>query len=606
MSYPDTFYTGLQSDLAKLGYQRIVKQAIPPALPANSREAIFSHHNHYGGTGTGKTVAICYVTLEKYLLKAPKFGVNGFKIFEIDLLGKGELACCFHPIDSSHPLYEACQDIGLEPESYPVEILRPLVYIRGQPDLLYEQPDIVKPFTLALSDISLVEWGTLLPGGLSPGQSNLLSKALKELEDIVSASIYDLYVKCQEIVESGNVGYGTHVEQMRNAPLIPLTKAVFSGREGKGLLQKLEVIIDTGLIQPKFWKGKLVATNINLAKVLSDQKTISVLMIPKYRDLPHLNFGIINYFLNHIYYLKNPNNPSRVTQPLCIVIPELRNLVPKHIPKTNRYFIEPVKATLLDINSGGAGMGICLVGDTQSFEQISDEYRTNVRSVFIFDLGEEAAEKIKELVKNRYVSNFKEITDNYHLSALKDIGTFIYLGYGMTRAEIHKNAVVGFWYPRSRGKAGESETNYYTLFKRVHPPDRVVNIGELYSKILEINVDRQTLASQNMHMILKKQEKLKKKSKLKKKLDFKIGLLDAVHTVCEQEKTSNFGYSQITGLLASLLGKSDVQTHRYLKRLADEGLLIIDDSQGFKNKKVLVYRSNVKKRLDVLRSELES
>lgn len=605
MSYPDTFYIGLQLDLAKLGYQRIVKQAIPPTLPANSREAIFGPHNGYGSTGVGKTVSTCSFALEKYCLKSEKFGINGFKIFEIDIIGKGELACCFHPIDSSHPLYGACEEIGLEPETYPVEVLRPLVYIRGKPDLLYRQPDIVKPFTLALSDISLIEWGTLLPGGLSPGQSNLLSKALKELENIQSASIYDLYVKCQEIIESGAVGYGSHIEQMKDVPSIPLTKAVFSGREGKGLLQKLEVVSDTGLVQPKFWKEKLVVTNINLHRILTDQKTISVLLIPKYKDLPHLNFGIINYFLNHIQHLKSLNNPNRVTQPLCIVIPELRNLVPKHIESTQRYYVEKVKATLLDIVSAGAGIGINLLGDTQYFEQIDDDYRANVKSICIFDLGEEAAEKIKELVKNRYVSNFKEITDNYHLSALKDIGTFIYLGYGATRAEIHKNAVVGFWYPRSRGKAGETETSYYDLFKREYP-ERMVNISELYNKILEINVDCQTLASENMHMILKKQEKLKKKSRLTKKLDFKIGLLDAVHAVCEQEKTSNFGYSQITGLLASLLGKSDVQIHRYLMGLADEGLLVIDDSQGFKNKKVLVYRSNVKKRLDALKAELES
>jgi len=604
MSYDNSFYLGLRNDLNKLGYQRIVKQAFPPALPAHSREAIFSHENHYGGTGTGKTVALLSMTIEKYLLKAPKFGVNGFKIFEIDLLGKGELACCFHPIDSSHPLYEACQEIGLEPESYPVEVLRPLVYIRGQPDLLYEQPDIVKPFTLALSDVSLVEWGTILPGGLSPGQSNLLSKALKEIEDIESASIYDLYVKCQEIVESGNVGYGTHVEQMKNTPLIPLTKAVFSGREGKGLLQKLEVISDTGLIQPKFWKGKSVTTNINLAKVLSDQETISVLIIPKYRDLPHLNFGIINYFLNHIYYLKNPNNASRVTQPLCIVIPELRNLVPKHIESTQRYYVEKVKATMLDLVSAGAGMGICLLGDTQSFEQIEDEYRTNVKSVFIFDLGEEAAEKIKELVKNRYVSNFKEITDNYHLSALKDIGTFIYLGYGSIRAEIHKNAVVGFWYPRSRGKAGETETNYYTLFKRVYPK-RMVNIGGLYSLILQINVDRQTLASQNMHVILEEKRVREKKSKSEKQLAFKFALLSAVQSVCEKESKSNFEYAEITYLLGVILEKSAVQIQRYLKKLAVQSFLIIDSSQGFKKKKVLVNRNNVKKELETLKAELE-
>lgn len=51
MSYDNSFYLGLRNDLNKLGYQRIVKQAFPPALPVHSREAIFSHHNNYGSTG---------------------------------------------------------------------------------------------------------------------------------------------------------------------------------------------------------------------------------------------------------------------------------------------------------------------------------------------------------------------------------------------------------------------------------------------------------------------------------------------------------------------------------------------------------------------------
>lgn len=594
MAYDLDFYTGLQRDIETLGYRRIVRQNFPPPIPTHSREAVYAHHNNYGSTGAGKTVALCYLAIEKYLLEAPRFGIDGFKILEIDVLGKGELACCFHAMDESHPLYNICQEVGLQPESYPIEVLRPLVFVRGQPDLIYKQPDIVKPFTLALSNIAVIEWNCLLPNGLSSGQSNLLTKALNELEDIETATIYDLYVKSQEIIEKGNVGYGTHIDQMKNTPAIPLTKAVFSGREAKGLLQKLEVIADTGLIQPFRWKGKRVPTNLDLGKVLTNQKTISVLYIPRYKDLPHLNIGIINYILNHIYHLKHPNNPNRITQPLCIAIPELRNLVPKHIPERSRYYIEPVKNTMLELNSSGAGIGISLIGDTQYFEQIDDEYRANVRSIFIFDLGEEAGEKIRELVKNRYVSNFKEITDNYHLSALKDIGTFIYLGHGSIRAEIRKNALVGFWYPRARGKEGETETNFYDLFKRVYP-ERMQDVGSLYGLILQINMDAQTRASERMQEILAETSQ-KRKPKLtpeQKHLEIELKVLKALSKVCE-EKTY-FEYAEITELLVPKLKKSGMQVRRYLKDLNEKGFLIIDASQGRKQKKVIVDREKILK-----------
>lgn len=591
-AYDLDFYRSLQSDIETLGYRRIVRENFPPSIPTHSREAIFAHHMDYGSTGAGKTVALGYWGLEKYHLRVPEFGVEGFKLLWIDVLGKGEMACAFAPMPENHPLYPICQEIGLNPESYPVEVLRPLVYIRGQPDLIYEQPDIVKPFTLALSDIALIEWNCLLPSGLSSGQANLLTKALNELEEIETATIYDLYVKCQEVIERGDVGYGSHIAEMKSTPTIPLTKAVFSGREAKGLLQKLEVLADTGLVQPKIWKGKRVKTNLDLAKILTDKKMITVLLVPRYKDLPHLNIGIVNYILNHIYHLKHPNNPNRITQPLCIAIPELRNLVPKHIPERARYYIEPVKNTMLELNSSGAGIGISIIGDTQYFEQIDDEYRANVTSLMIFDLGEEASEKIKELVRGRYVSNFKEITDDYHLSALKDTGTFIYLGHGSSRAEIRKNALVGFWYPRARGKEDETETNFYNLFKRVYP-ERIVNIGKLYGLILQINKEAQTKASEKMRAILaEKYEKQKrKKSPEQKRLEVELKVLKALSEVCT-EKTY-FEYAEITNLLVPKLGKSDVQVRRYLKDLNKQGFLIIDASQGRKRKKVIVDKEKI-------------
>lgn len=596
MAYSLEHYRGLQEDVEALGYRRIVAKEDPPIVPTYDRTALFALHMNYGATGAGKTVALCYWGLEKYHIKAPEFGVDGFKVFWIDVLGKGEMASAFAPMPPSHPLFPLCQQIGLSPESYRVEVLRPLIFVRGQPELLYEQPDIVKPFTLALSDISLLEWNCILPSGLSSGQANLISKALKELRDVESASIYDLYVKCEEIISSGEVGYGSHIEQMRDTPTIPLSKSVFSGREAKGLLQKLEVVADTALVQPKFWRGKTVETNIDLERVLKDQKTISVLLIPRYKDLPHLNMGIVNYVLNHIYQLKHPNNSNRIIQPLCIGIPELRTLVPRHIPDRARYYVEPVKNTMLELNSAGTGIGICLIGDTQYFHQIDGEYRANVTSLMIFDLGEEASEKIKEIVRGRYVNNFKEITDDFHLSALKETGTFIYLGHGSGAAEIRRNALVGFFYPRSRGREGESETNFYDLFHRLHP-ERMRNVGYLYGLLLQINKDCQTRASERMHMVLAEVEKRKpkRKSKEEQKVETDAELLHALEEAC-QAKTY-FEYKELTDILASKLGKSDVQARRYLKQLHKDGFLIVDKSQGRKQMKVIVDKSKVDKLL---------
>ena len=592
----DFDYSGYRRDIEALGYRRIIKESIPPSLPTHSREACMSQTMLYGQTGSGKTIGGIYFSLEKYHLHIPQFGIKGFKVFGIDIYGKGELCCTFQPIDDSHPLYGVCQEIGLKPESYPVQVLRPLVYIREKPDLRYQQPSIVRPFTLALSELTLQEWNCLLPNGLSPGQLNLHDTTLKEChETLETTTMYDLFVKAQEIIERGDVGYGSHIKGMEKTDTIPLSRKIFSGREAQGLLQKYQAITDTGLIQPEKYKGKLVSTNLNLKKILSNQKTITVLYAPDYQDLPHLNIGIVNYLLNHILHLKNPNNPSRVTTPICLHIPELKGLCPKHIPEKKRYFIEPVKNTLLNLVSMGAGVGISITGDTQFFESIPDEYRANVTTTFIYSLGEESGEKIKELVKNRYVSNFKEITDNYHLSALNNIGTFIYLGHGSTRAEIRRNAIVSFFYPRTRGKATETETNWYDLFRRFHPK-KMKDIGSLYGLILQINMDAQSRASVRMCEILAETEQKKRKqTPEEKRLEVELKVLKALSKVCE-EKTY-FEYAEITEKLVPLLHKSDVQVRRYLKQLGEGGYLIIDATQGRKRKKVTVDREKVEKAL---------
>lgn len=590
------FIEGLIDDRNTINKEIAFKTVLPPEIARSSRNAVLAHHMHYGSTGKGKTVALCYWTLKKYNLKAPKFGIpNGFKILWIDIIGKGEMACAFLPMDKNHTMYPVLKRAGIKPESYPVQVLRPLVFIRGKPDLVYEQPSIVVPFTLALSDLTITEWKTLLPGGLSNGQTNLLSKALSEIKNKKTASVHDLIVKCQKIITEEEVGYSSNLPGQKKTKSIKYVKGVFSGREAKGLLQKLEVLANTGLVQPEVWDGKPVATNLDLISILKDKKTISVLFVPRYKDLPHLHLSVVNYFLNHIYYLKHPNTQNRIQQPLCIVIPELRLCVPKGVSGADRYFVEPLKSTLLEINSSGAGMGISLIGDTQFYEQIDNSFRVNVTSQFIFDMGEKAAEKIREILKNRYVTNLKEITEPQILGRLKETGTFIYLSADSIRAEIRKNAVVPFWYPRSRGKRGESETNFYDLFKSSFP-SRMVDIRKLYNLLIQISQSTQTKASEMMDRLIAAKERKKVKTKHRKKVQSCLSILERLAEVSDEE--SLFNYSDLVKDLCKSAGKSRSQISRDLRKIERNGFLFIDDSTGTRKKKVILYSDKIKEALE--------
>lgn len=595
------FIGGLIED-REAAYEKATFHTIkPPTIPLNSRESVISNLMAYGMTGKGKTVAIGYWTLLLRNLKAPQFGVkDGFKILWVDFEGKGEMACAFLPMDESHSMYPLLKKVGLEPESYRVEVLRPLVYVRGQPDLVYMQPDIVKPFTLALSDITITEWGTLLAGGLSSGQSNLLNKALGELEKLTKKemiSIHDVIVKCQETIAAENVEYKPNIPGMKNVKGIKYAKTVFTAKEGKGLVQKLEGLANTGLIQPAIWNGEPVPTNLDLASVLQDYETISVLLVPRYKDLPHLNMSIVNYVLSHLHELKSPNNRNRIKQPVCITIPELRKCVPKGTSGNKRYFIEPLKNTLLDLNSVGNGIGICIIGDTQTNDQIDGDYRTNVGTQFIFDLGEKAGEKIKEILTDRFVTNLKEITDPKTLGALKETGTFIFLGAGNSRAEIRKNALVGFWYPRTRGKKGESETNFYDLFQQTFP-DRMHSIQEQYNLLVQITQSTQTSAGDNMDLILEEKEEKKATQKRRQKAK---GYLGSLERLAELSASQNFWeFKKLVSDLVKETGKHRSQCSRDLEKMEKMGYVFIDRSGGQKRQKVTLYPGSIREALKKL------
>jgi len=344
--------------------------------------------------------------------------------------------------------------------------------------------------------------------------------------------------------------------------------------------------------------------------MLEDKRTITCVYIPQYKDLPHLNYGIINYILNHIVHLKSPNNPERTKTPVCLSVPELREFCPRHIPDRKRYFIEPLKNTFLSLVSVGAGIGISVVADTQVYRQIPEEYRTNVTTTFIFDLGENAGDEIRDIVKGRFVSNFKQITDDYHLSSLKQIGTFIYLEHGKSRAEIRRNALVGFWYPRARTTEGETETNYYDLFLRNYP-DRVVNIFGLYAMLKEINMAAQERAAEEMDQILSEEKEKKQKTRVRKGDEALDSMVAALSDLGTQKglhlewgpTVETLQYYQPEGAEKPVLNFSRNHILNLLKKAGAAGYLFIDKSKGRGKWKLILNQDRIERRIEELKED---
>jgi hypothetical protein len=254
----------------------------------------------------------------------------------------------------------------------------------------------------------------------------------------------------------------------------------------------------------------------------------------------------------------------------------------------------------LNLVSIGAGIGISIDADTQTYDQIPHELRSNIKTSFIFDLGEEAAEKIRDVVKDRSVTNFKQITDSYHLSALNNPGTFIYLGYGQTRATIQRNCLVGFWYPRARTAESETETNYYDLFKRCFP-NRMVDISPLYARLLEINMDAQTTASGAMNEILRQVEQKKRKERKAHTNENIDKVLFALVDLCKKGSSHLDWGETVTALQfyqpedsdTPILSFSRNHISNLLKKAQAGGFIVIEKSSGRGKWKIIINKEKI-------------
>jgi len=190
----------------------------------------------------------------------------------------------------------------------------------------------------------------------------------------------------------------------------------------------------------------------------------------------------------------------------------------------------------------------------------------------------------------------KEITTPKSLSVLKETGTFIYLGAHSTEAEIRKNALICFWYPRSRGLHGESETNFYDLFKQIYPK-RMVNIRALYYGLVQIIQATQVSAANIMDDILEMRDEDQETKKRKKKTANYLVSLERLLVLAE-DKTL-FEFKDLVKDLVKCTGKSRSQISREVQKMEKAGFLFVDDSDGPKRKKITLSPEIIREALKI-------
>lgn len=560
---------------------------------------------------SGKTLCMLYDSLERYAnIHKPELGVpNGMKVVCLDLLGKGEYCSVGLPMTPNHILYPVLIALGGHPEHYPLEILRPLIFSRGRPELPYRQPKVVRPYTISMQDITEEEWSSFV--GLTEGQQRLHSAVLRKAQgepNWPEMGMQDLYMIVQSMLGNRRIGFSPHIEGLEKADEIPLSSKVYTGREASGLLQRYERLMNLAIIMPQQRDGKPVASNLDMRKILEAKKKISVFLLPDIEDAPFLNYALARYVLERIFWFKHPNNTDRITVPVTIALPEASKSVPRKIHDENkRYFIEPLKSTVIKLASQAPGFGIQLACDAQRPLDLADEFRELNAVMKIFDLGEDAAEVIRELLRGRYVANYKEITDenSRFLTALRERGTFIHIGFGSIYAELCAGAVCGVWYPRASGGSGETETSFYQLYEKYGKAEDWTDIGHMYAESIRINFDRQNIAAAAMRDMLDKEESEKENKKANRKAT-KLGYdkpedtitLGVISDLVKETGLDHWdSYEDFVKRLSEKANLPRSKVYPILKRF-NSRYILVDKTEGLKRQRVTILMDRIRPKLD--------
>ena len=451
--------------------------------------------------------------LERYMnIQRPELGVpNGLKIVCLDLQGSEDYCTVDLPMTPDHPLYPRLTALGGCPEQYPLEIYRPLVFTGGLPNLLYKQPNVVKPFTICLQDLTVEDWRVFL-SDLTPAQSRLHDAVLREAQarpNWSEITLDDLYVIAQTLMSNRRMSFSRNIKGMKNAEPIPLASYTYSSREAAGLLQHYEKLMDLSVIMPEQWNGKLVETNLNMRSILEKEVTweigkkerslwpISVFLLPDVANVPFLNYAIANYVLTRLFWMKAVNNAARTIVPVSLALLEATRFAPRLvIDKSQRQYIEPVRSTVLKIAQQGSAFGIHLSTDTSSPMDVHEGLLDTIEEMKIFDLGSDMAYMLQNLLRGHYLDNYGEITDENSrlLTSLRDLETYLHIGIGSVRGELGRGAICGVWYPR----VAQLQASFYELHKEYGKLGDWTDIRDLYAMVKTINTDSQKRAADTM------------------------------------------------------------------------------------------------------------
>ena len=443
-----------------------------------------------GDTGKGKGVLGAFILTE--FLDRPPTALGKVKVVAFDTIGRMELGCAGVKMRPENPLYrylvnqrndlpdgeeERFEDPdgtthpGVNPRAYKVEVRTPLSWFFDKPALEYSQPEIVKPYVLAIDDLLSTDWSAML--GLS--------------EDHRASFLHGEVIK--RGIREGWLATATAERLAAEADALTRRK-----RKGERRLYTQKQMQTLGnlygrlgaerIVMPKHpaWDAERELPWLDMKATLEDAETITVFPLDfavSKSQAAHL----MAVLLNRIKNLKDKNNPHRVQNPVVIYVPDASTVAPPSFNATDERFMKPMKELLLWFASKGTGSQICLITDMQMFGDVDDGITGKATTLAVF---KSERDEIQKAFRNLSVENKDEMLEQETLRRLERPGTFLLKTPGDPEVRLVFGAIPRFEYPR-HALGNLSDFSYVDLWRMTYPksshPERWHDIQPLYKLV---------------------------------------------------------------------------------------------------------------------------
>lgn len=433
----------------------------------------------YSSSGGGKTLA------EEQI--ADYYHRNGFTVISLtDVKDELELGfCMFEPTAQYHKAN--LRTYGCPTQAKPTKIYHPFTF-----NIPHHKLPNINFYTIDIKSLTRQDYNFLAE---SPENKKSIQIILEQLNNLKKhEGIHHLVFYAENQTESMANITKTGVRFRSDNPNDFYTKSkIGTEKTSSELLTYLKPFIIDYTIAPSNCKH-----NIDIEKLINDQQHYHIFTSKWIKDKRLKSFYIL-HLLNEII-----NNSDKARYPICLIIEEVRYLVPNTAEGYTTYLAEEIKNNMTRMRNMGKGYASILT--TQVYRDVNDKVIDTINEIII---GRLTSMKEYEFVGK----TMRLTTTEINLLKSLQVGQFVIRAKEQYADEVTLQKVKFFMPPHSHKEVGD---NFFTTYEKNYPT-QMRQYTELIDEMKTIKNQIEEEVS-----ILKDKENQSKKDQLKIERESKL------------------------------------------------------------------------------------